>query len=352
MKSSEPTTKADGDCQPKSLNKNFLANLLREEKVASSSSSNLLPAVDGPAFVEPNLAHCAHRVWQDPVTQACLYVGPQNAAAARESLEQAGIAAIVNCTPRFPCHFSDMAYCQVAIHDEAGADILNYIHSATLFVHTFLSKGSSVLVHCERGVSRSATIAIAYLMRYHHPNIMSLEAAYTHVKSRRPPVQPNPGFWRQLVLYEKLLVKQQGDTQSEKEEDSAQPPIDDKWVKESTATYAALRHIESLQEEISEHCFGRRLQQSLNSGDKNGAVDHVLNVSLDFIWGRGVLPVEVDWLVKICAVLDAQQVVPCATERVKSMLLDPDSSQFGQDWAGEIYDKDVEKVLTALGVCQ
>ena len=58
------------------------------------------------------------------------------------------------------------------------------------------------LVHCVAGVSRSASICIAYLMKYER---MTLDQAYRHCKRRRPVVHPNVGFWRQLIDYERRL---------------------------------------------------------------------------------------------------------------------------------------------------
>ena len=57
-----------------------------------------------------------------------------------------------------------------------------------------------MLVHCHAGISRSATIVIAYLMK---ALSMTLEEAYKLVKSRRPRIKPNQAFISQLMEYEK-----------------------------------------------------------------------------------------------------------------------------------------------------
>lgn len=51
------------------------------------------------------------------------------------------------------------------------------------------------MVHCFAGVSRSATIVIAFLMQECG---MSLKDAYNHVKQKRYFIHPNDGFKRQL----------------------------------------------------------------------------------------------------------------------------------------------------------
>jgi predicted protein tyrosine phosphatase len=60
----------------------------------------------------------------------------------------------------------------------------------------------AVLVHCMAGISRSATIVIAYLMSEKR---LSFQDAYDHVKKRRRIVRPNDGFIRQLREFELQL---------------------------------------------------------------------------------------------------------------------------------------------------
>ena len=63
--------------------------------------------------------------------------------------------------------------------------------------------GGKVLVHCVAGVSRSAAVILAYLMRYH---CTTLKAAYDLLADKRAMVRPNLGFWRQLIAYEETLT--------------------------------------------------------------------------------------------------------------------------------------------------
>lgn len=61
-----------------------------------------------------------------------------------------------------------------------------------------------ILIHCRVGVSRSATIVIAYLMAHYS---MSLADAYLMVRARRLSViiQPNLLFMYELLQWEQRL---------------------------------------------------------------------------------------------------------------------------------------------------
>ena len=77
-------------------------------------------------------------------------------------------------------------------------------------VHAFIkeaeNEGSAVLVHCQRGVSRSAATCVAYFMRERG---WSKGEAIDHVRRCRQIIKPNPKFMRELDEYEALLFEHQ-----------------------------------------------------------------------------------------------------------------------------------------------
>ncbi|VUZ40452.1 unnamed protein product, partial [Hymenolepis diminuta] len=80
--------------------------------------------------------------------------------------------------------------------DDWTQDLLDSLNRAFNFIDQNISKG--ILVHCRAGISRSATIVIAYLMCRLR---ISYQDALNKVKQRRW-VNPNPHFIKQLVVLE------------------------------------------------------------------------------------------------------------------------------------------------------
>jgi atypical dual specificity phosphatase len=70
-----------------------------------------------------------------------------------------------------------------------------------------------VLVHCLAGMSRSATIVIAYLLA---TTPMSTEEATEFVRSKRSIIRPNYGFTKQLEQYERRYFASTGKTTTPK----------------------------------------------------------------------------------------------------------------------------------------
>jgi len=99
----------------------------------------------------------------------------------------------------------EYSYLSFALRDTEGQAIAPVFEKCHAFIDTARAEGASVLVHCNAGISRSATIVISYLM---HREKMSLREALAWVKARRKVISPNFGFVRQLIEYEKRLGRQ------------------------------------------------------------------------------------------------------------------------------------------------
>ena len=88
------------------------------------------------------------------------------------------------------------------VRDVEEANIKAHFSKAFERIEACREAGTAVFVHCSRGVSRSASLCIAYLMR---KESISADAARERVHACRPIILPNEGFVRCLVEYGKEL---------------------------------------------------------------------------------------------------------------------------------------------------
>ncbi|KAH8724940.1 protein-tyrosine phosphatase-like protein, partial [Phaeosphaeriaceae sp. PMI808] len=95
-----------------------------------------------------------------------------------------------------------LAHKVISINDNPYEDLLRELDDACEFISGALDRNgkdgeeeNNVLVHCHQGISRSASVVIAYMMRVLR---MSYEDALAAVVEVRPIVAPNEGFARQL----------------------------------------------------------------------------------------------------------------------------------------------------------
>ncbi|KAI8819665.1 protein-tyrosine phosphatase-like protein [Fimicolochytrium jonesii] len=89
----------------------------------------------------------------------------------------------------------------VELEDSDTADILSHLPDACKFIDDARTEEKTVLVHCVAGVSRSAAVVIAYLMKTRK---MDLKSAFAFVMAVRPSIGPNEGFMHQLQLWEAM----------------------------------------------------------------------------------------------------------------------------------------------------
>eukprot|EP01012_Entosiphon_sulcatum_P049320 TRINITY_DN67924_c0_g1_i1.p1 TRINITY_DN67924_c0_g1~~TRINITY_DN67924_c0_g1_i1.p1 ORF type:complete len:290 (+),score=30.89 TRINITY_DN67924_c0_g1_i1:30-899(+) len=126
-----------------------------------------------------------------------LYVGSSMVAEDLTVLKQLGICHVVNCAAELRNHFTaeGVRYCNVPVHDESldteAAALVSTLEDVCEFVAEAHSRGGSVLVHCQRGKSRSGAVLIGYLML---SKGMEYRSAYQHVKQCRECIEPNPAF--------------------------------------------------------------------------------------------------------------------------------------------------------------
>jgi len=120
-----------------------------------------------------------------------------------EKLREKKITCVINATTEEPnAYLPGIDYMKIRIEDNPHARLDNYFDVAADKIRSVKDRGGKTLVHCVAGVSRSASLCIVYLVKYER---MTLRQAYHYVKSARPIIRPNVGFWKQMLDYEKRL---------------------------------------------------------------------------------------------------------------------------------------------------
>nr|BAK01662.1 predicted protein [Hordeum vulgare subsp. vulgare] len=129
-----------------------------------------------------------------------LYLGSRMVAESKPSLEKEGITHILNCagtvcSPAFP---GDYAYRVLYLADGPNQDMASLFYEVLDWIEAARQKNGHVFVHCEKGISRSSTMAICYLM---WKNNKGFYPTHEEVKKIRDVASPNPNFTTQLLAW-------------------------------------------------------------------------------------------------------------------------------------------------------
>ncbi|KIY45934.1 phosphatases II [Fistulina hepatica ATCC 64428] len=139
-----------------------------------------------------------------------LYMGSLSAVNDKDLLLSHRISHLVQVldVPWLPLSEKDGFNCyKIPVHDQSSVDLRPHLEAVCDYIDRALKSGQSVLVHCQQGVSRSAAIVIAYLIRNHG---MTYDTAFGLCKSRRACVKPNSGFVMALREWEAALGQKKG----------------------------------------------------------------------------------------------------------------------------------------------
>nr|XP_022343310.1 serine/threonine/tyrosine-interacting-like protein 1 [Crassostrea virginica] len=111
----------------------------------------------------------------------------------------------VNCCVESETFFSDPGphLLHIQVEDNNEADLYSKFQTACTFIDTHKEKNQVVLVFSNLGISRSATIVLAYLI---YKNKWSLQEAYIHLQKCCCTIRPNRGFIQQLSKWEEATL--------------------------------------------------------------------------------------------------------------------------------------------------
>lgn len=140
-----------------------------------------------------------------------LYISDDIIARNKSMLVKYKITHILNLTTNIPNKFEpDITYLKIIIFDFETQNISQYFSESFEFIENALKQDEQnrVLVHCNAGISRSASFVIAYLLQKRV--FKRYKDAYNHLKKARPVIEPNRGFEKQLINFEKRIRKNKG----------------------------------------------------------------------------------------------------------------------------------------------
>lgn len=133
-----------------------------------------------------------------------LYLSNVRAADDSCQLTRCSVTCVVNVsqTRSRAARLPGVEYIHIPIPDSPLAPLSEHFDQVADKIQLKAANGGRTLVHCKAGVSRSAALCMAYLMKHRQ---VSLLEAHRWLKGRRPLVRPNRGFWEQLIRYEMEL---------------------------------------------------------------------------------------------------------------------------------------------------
>jgi len=135
-----------------------------------------------------------------------LYLGNIDDVQSVKFIRENNIKLIINAAIEVivPIHEDVNIIMNLQWHDSMEQSInFCFLDYLTNVIHSFLKENKALLVNCFAGISRSSTIVIAYMMKYHN---MTFDEAFNYVKSKRWIVNPNPNFRIILKNYERYLL--------------------------------------------------------------------------------------------------------------------------------------------------
>ncbi|CAG9815625.1 unnamed protein product, partial [Phaedon cochleariae] len=153
-----------------------------------------------------------------------VYLGSEWNASNYDELQKNRVGHILNVTREIDNFFpGTFDYLNVRVYDDEKTDLLKHWDDTYKYITKAKDKGSKVLVHCKMGVSRSASVVIAYAMKAYN---WDFDTALRHVKEKRTCIKPNTSFLLQLETYQGILdaMKNREKLQRSKSETNLKSP--------------------------------------------------------------------------------------------------------------------------------
>ena len=135
-----------------------------------------------------------------------LYIGSEEHASNLPQLKENNIDNVLNVAKGCRNYFEDdLTYFNLPVLDICEEDISTIFQKSFEIIEQVRLSGGKVIVHCNAGISRSATICAAYLMRRQG---LTMDEALKTIKDKRNCIAPNFGFLLKLMKLEETLKAQ------------------------------------------------------------------------------------------------------------------------------------------------
>ncbi|XP_012166941.1 dual specificity protein phosphatase 15 [Bombus affinis] len=128
-----------------------------------------------------------------------LYIGNYHDSKDADQLERFEITHILAIHDTARRLHSDKHYLCILAADSPDQNLSQYFSLCNDFIHAARLRGGNVLIHCLAGMSRSVTVAVAYIMSTTN---LSWKEALKVVRVGRSIANPNVGFQQQLKDFE------------------------------------------------------------------------------------------------------------------------------------------------------
>ncbi|KAM0791179.1 hypothetical protein ACM66B_005663 [Microbotryomycetes sp. NB124-2] len=129
-----------------------------------------------------------------------LWIGDYASSQAQPTLNHHGITHVVAAMRQTYESLPGMTVHRVPVDDTDTTNIIQHFPQVCDFIAQARLDSQGVLVHCQAGISRSATLVAAYLMR---DMGLTADKALQKIKKARPNVEPTEFFMLQLELWER-----------------------------------------------------------------------------------------------------------------------------------------------------
>ncbi|KAL0271021.1 UNVERIFIED_CONTAM: hypothetical protein PYX00_008267 [Menopon gallinae] len=166
-----------------------------------------------------------------------LYVGNYRDSKDNVQLERFGITHIIAIHDAARKLHHDKHYLCVMASDSPDQNLSQYFPICNDFIHAARLRGGNVLIHCLAGMSRSVTVAVAYIMCV---TDLSWKEALKVVRVGRSVANPNVGFQKQLQEFETCRLNEERKRLKERYPSLALIESDQEQCRLSLLTYQSL----------------------------------------------------------------------------------------------------------------